>query len=117
MKQYIVNLTDDLIKRHRLCEVYCEFNSLASKPDFIVRAKGRIAASICRMNPCKLGEILGDIENGEVIASKEELLLHVTYRGNMLYTFQDLVAAALAYAVHSRLGPASVELGFPPFRK
>ncbi len=115
MKQYIINLTNDLIKRHRLNTFYCGHSSLTQKPEFITSAKGRIASSICRMSPSKLGAILGDLENGDVIASREELLEHLTYAGNCLYTLQDLVATALAYVVYSRLGPASKELGFPPY--
>jgi hypothetical protein len=101
MKQYIVNLTNNLIGKNVYDAIFYRINNLEK---FVEHVKTDLEAGDVRaMSPTKLGEIMCSFETGDVMASKKELFNGVHFSGDCEELLRELVSLCLAYAIRDRL--------------
>lgn len=98
-KQYLVNLTDNLIAKNG-------YDRLSlSRPvvrEFIFQDLA-YGGDVFKMSSTRLGEIMGTFETGDVIATRNDLFGLIHFSGDCKSLLCELVAACLAYYIDSRL--------------
>lgn len=105
MRQYIVNLTNNLIGKNRYDEI---FYRIGNSDKFVEHVKTDLEAGDVRtMSPAKLGEIMCSFEIGDVTASKEDLFCGVDFGGDCEGMLREIVSLCLAYVIRYRLDPLS----------
>jgi hypothetical protein len=108
VKQYIVNLTNEIIGRHGLDEVFERFPQ--DKVTFIQQISPSIEVHhVRKMNPETLGRILCSLEVGDVMASRKELSERIYFAGDCEDLLRSLVVTCLAYAITERLSPKRLD--------
>lgn len=114
MRQYIQNLTDNLIGRNRYCDVRerIEDDHAFLKHVQIDLETGDVAA----MRVETLGTIMCSFDIGDVMASKKELFEDTTFSGDCEEFLRQLVALCLAYAIRDRLSPEPMP-NMPKYRR
>jgi hypothetical protein len=116
MTPYIVNLTNTLIDKHRFDVLFC--NREDYMPDFTEMVAEILSADdIRQMNPETLGRILGSMETGDVIASKQELKERLYFGGDLGEMLRSMVAVCVAYVITSRLDPKMEESHIPRYNR
>ena len=117
MEQYIVNLTDDLIRRNHYDRVRPE-RMLGNRVRFVERVKDELeTGDIRKMNPETLGRILCSLHIGDVMAAKQEIIGSLHFAGDCEDLLRELVATALAFVIRDRLDPTMPEMSdIPPYR-
>lgn len=114
MRQYIVNLTNNLIGKNRYDEVFHKLRN--SSDEFIEYVKCDLETGDIRdMNPETLGKIMCSFELGDVMATKKELFQRVTFDGFCEDMFRELVSLCLAYAIKERFDNFR-QANIPPWR-
>lgn len=115
MRQYIVNLTNNLIGKRNYDELWdkCQNNE-----KFIAHCQMDLyCGDVLTMNPETLGKIMASFEIGDVMASQKELLHELHFSGDCEDVLRELTARCLAYAIMQRLEPAHLRLpDVPPWR-
>ena len=115
MREYIVNLTNNLIGKHgfddlarRLCKV-----------DLLRHIKYCLEADdVAMMNPETMGRIMSSLEIGDLMTSKQELFSFLRFNGNGADLFRELVATCLAHAICIRFYSEEAEgYGVPAYRR
>ena len=111
MRQYIVNLTGNLIGKNN-------YDALAQKigltDKFIEHVKSDLEAKdVRKMSPETLGRVMCSLEVGDVMATKEQLCRSVHFAGDCEEMLRELLSLCLAYAIRDRLDydhPTGVQL-------
>lgn len=105
MRKYIVNLTNNLIRKNRYDELFTKMNK--NKPgEFLGHVTFELESQDVRiMSPEKLGTIMCSLEIGDVMAGKKELLESLNFNGDCEETLRQFVALCLAYVIRERLDP------------
>ncbi len=108
MREYIKNLTDNLIGKNRYDEVDLKMRGQQGYPGNLVdHVKVDLeAGDIQDMNPETLGKIMANLEIGDVMASRKELFDNLHFSGNCEDLLRELVALCLAFVVRDRLDPS-----------
>ena len=107
MREYIVNLTNNLIRKNRYDELFTRMNNPS---EFLTHVTFELESQdVHAMNPEKLGAIICSLEIGDVMAGKQELLGSLNFSGDCEETLRQFVALCLAYVIRERLDshPAS----------
>jgi hypothetical protein len=103
MKEYIVNLTNNLIRKNRYDELFTKMNNPG---EFLAHVTFELESQDVRvMNPEKLGIIMCSLETGDIMAGKKELLGSLNFSGDCEETLRQFVALCLAYVIKERLDP------------
>jgi hypothetical protein len=111
MTKYIEDLTNNIIRKN-------SYDKHPIDPRFVDDvARDLEILDVSNMNFETLGKILGSLETGDVLASKQELLNTLSFTGNCGDTLRQLVARALAYVIRERLKPHSASDTIVPFRR
>lgn len=98
---YIANLTRDLAGRNHFG---MSLEKLETREAFIAFAQTQLCGGdVGKMNPATLGRIMCSFEIGDVLASKEELCMRITFAGNCEDLLRELVATCLAYKIYHYL--------------
>ena len=118
MGQYIINLTNNLIGKHRFDAVWRTMKN-QDKEKFLKQIKDDLDTfDVYDMKPETLGKIMCSIESGNVMASVEELFRGVHFAGQCDELLREIVSLCLAYIIRERVSPtADIELtGLIPYR-
>ncbi len=100
-KVYIKNLVSHLIRKNHYEEV---FRRIADSGEFIKHIKTDLEFGDVRsVTPAKLGEIMCAFEDGDVLATKEELFANVHFYGDCRELLRELVSLCLAYKIKNVL--------------
>lgn len=118
MRPYIVNLTNELIRKNRFLDISKRtgMENRQQQQEF-----GKIVwitlhnRDIAKMNPGTLGKILCELENGDVMTSQEELARNLYFAGNCGQMLQGLVAYCLTCVIRDRILGGIAEMGIPPY--
>ena len=103
MREYIVNLTNNLIGKNRYDEIY---RRLGNKDEFLKHVRLDLEADDVRtMSPEKLGQIMCAFEIGDVLSAHPGK--EVTFSGDCEELLREIVSICLAYAIRSRLDEGS----------
>jgi hypothetical protein len=125
MRPYIVNLTNNLIGKHRfneliiLCSQHPEVPKRMSYRDsFIGNVKNSLEASdVQDMAPETLGKIMCSMEIGDIRVGKEELVQNLYFAGDCNGMLRCLVSYCLACVIYERLNHPGVLYGdIPSYR-
>jgi hypothetical protein len=119
VQQYIVNLTNDLIRRKHYDIMPPELiMTNANRERFRERVKDDLEQEdVRKMNPETLGRILCSLHIGDVMAKKQELIGNLHFAGDCEDLLRELVATALAFVIRDRLDPTMPEMSdIPPYR-
>jgi len=112
MRPYIVNLTDNLIGKYRLDDV---FKRMGDRDEFLEHVRFDLESiDVKDMKPETLGKIMCSFEVGDVAAVKRELFQEVSFAGDCGEMLRELVALCLAYVIRERLEPIT-ERGIAPY--
>jgi AraC-like DNA-binding protein len=106
MREYIQNLTDNLIARNHYDKVDLKMRGEQNYPNNLVdHIKWDLATGdVRKMNPETLGRIMCSLETGDVMASKKELLVdNLGFAGDCEDLLRELVALCLAFVIRDRL--------------
>jgi hypothetical protein len=115
MRKYIIDLTNHLIRKNHYDE-WCDAGLLPGH--FIKQVKMDLyTGDVKEMNSRKLGEIIGSLEFGDVLASNAELHSELRYHGDMEEFLRELVAFSLACVIRDRIFPAIHQSeSIPPYK-
>lgn len=103
MREYIVNLTNNLIGNNHLDDL---LKILGMRNRFIERVAIALEVDeLAKMNGETIGRIMDSLEAGDIPASKAELLLGLHFTGDGGILLRELAARCLAYAIYGRLVP------------
>lgn len=112
MREYIVNLTNNLIGKFRYHEM---FHRMSSKEEFISHVQHDLAITdVADMSAETLGRILCNLKSGDVWAGKKDLIDRLHFNGDYEDLLRELVAICLAYVIKERVDPQSV-VNVPPY--
>jgi len=106
MREYIQNLTNNLIAKNHYDQVDLRLRGEQNYPNNLVdHIKWDLAAGdVRKMNPETLGKIMANFEIGDVMASKKELLVdNLGFAGDCEDLLRELVALCLAFVIRDRL--------------
>ncbi len=114
MREYIVNLTNDLIRRNRFDVTY---GLIGDKVSFLHQATtDLLVGDVAKMKPETLGRIMASFEIGDVLVDRKEIFENVTFSGDCEDFLREIVAFCLANVVFERLGPNG-EPRVPAYRR
>ena len=119
MREYIQNLTDNLIAKNHYDVVDLKLRGEKNYPASLVdHVKLDLAAGdVRKMNPETLGKIMCSLETGDVMANKQELLVdNLGFGGDCEDLLRELVSLCLAFAIRDRLDNYSGFSLVPPYR-
>jgi len=121
MKEYIVNLTNDLIGRHGLDLVFetmkqraSQTNTDAWKEEFVYLVRAQISSrSIRKMSSETLGKVICSLEGSELPAFNPGL-----YFGEPEQYLRDIVSSFLAWSIRYRLDSDALKRHdkIPPYK-
>ena len=115
MRQYIVNLTNNLISKNRYDEIFYKLGNSSDK--FIAHVKCDLEIGDVRdMNPETLGKIMCSFELGDVMATKKELYDNITFSGFCEDMLRELVSVCLAYAIKERVDDRNPQANIPRWK-
>ncbi len=119
MRQYIVNLTNNLIAKHAFDEHYEKCGEGRFWAHEFVRDASLIleCSDVKDMSPETLGRIMASFDVGDIMESRDGLLDRIAFAGDCESLLRDLVATCLAYVIQDRLDPRCKERGVPQWRK
>lgn len=101
MRQYIINLTNNLIGKNHYDSV---FHRIASNNEFVQHVRTDLfCGDVQDMSPETLGKIMCSFEIGDVMASKNDLFSNITFVGDCEDMLRELVSLCLAYVIRDRL--------------
>lgn len=99
MREYIVNLTNNLIGKNRYDEI---FRRMDNRNEFLTHVKFDLDSGDVRdMTPETLGKIMCSFEIGDVLSSHPGK--EVTFSGDCEDFLRETVSLCLAYAIRGRL--------------
>jgi len=102
MRKYIVDLTNDLIKRNRIDRTYDLM--AGNKTTFLKHASMELlVGDVADMNPGTLGKIMSSFEVGDVMVDRQEIFEGVTFSGDCEDLLREIVSFCLAAAIFERL--------------
>ena len=106
MRKYIVDLTNNLIRKHRLEEFVRKLHTRGGEESQREVVLGRLAgileiSEISEMRPETLGKILCSFEIGDVMAKNP--FEGICFSGDVEESLRQLVARCLAYVIRDRL--------------
>jgi hypothetical protein len=101
MRQYIENLTTNLINKNRFDLVFKKIKDQNRFINFV--SMDLQACDISQMNPETLGKIMCSFEIGDVMASKQEIFNGVDFSGDCEEMLREIVSTCLAYKISDRL--------------
>lgn len=102
MRQYIVDLTNDLIRRNHFDRA-CDFMT-GNKISFLKQATiDLLIGDIAQMRPETLGKIMASFEIGDVMVNRQEIFENVTFSGDCEDFLREIVSFCLAAAIFERL--------------
>ncbi len=106
MREYIKNLTDHLITKNRYDELDLKLRGdrnprVASLVDHV--KLDLESGDVRKMNPETLGKIMANLEIGDVMASKKELIDELHFSGDCEDLLRELVSLCLAFVIRDRL--------------
>jgi hypothetical protein len=103
MRQYIVNLTNNLIGKNRYDEI---FRRMDNKEEFLTHVKFDLDSGDVRdMSSDTLGKIMFSFEIGDVLSGHPGK--EVTFSGDCEDLLREIVSICLAYVIRSRLNGES----------
>ncbi len=114
MKEYIANLTNNIIGKNNYAQMWDEMDDPDEFVGFVMIDLAYGDLQVMKMET--LGKIMGSFELGDVQASKEELLRGVYFTGDCKEFQIALVASCLARVIRDRLDPFHYE-GIPSYRR
>ena len=115
MRQYILNLTNHLIGKHKFDEMRESLTGPNLNEKFREHVQLNLEVDdVMEMNPATLGKIMCSFEIGDVMSS--HLGKEVYFNGDCEEMLRDLVARALAYVITDRLDPVQPN-NVPPYRQ
>jgi hypothetical protein len=124
MRKYLVDLTNDLIRKNGFEEYMARLLSgwsiaLVSNSDFVALAAQELeVGAVGEMTGKKLAQIVDSFELGDVHTTKEEIFKHVRFSGDCKDLLRQQVAFFLACIIRDRLSPTADSVRFvPPFKK
>ncbi len=104
MREYIKNLTDNLISKNRYDEVDLRLRAESSLTSLVEYVKVDLeAGDVKNMNPETLGRIMANFEIGDVMASKADIVEWIHFNGDCEDLLRELVALCLAFVIKDRL--------------
>ena len=110
MREYIVNLTNNLIRKNR-------YDAHPLNRDFIGHVTNDLEfLDVKNMSPETLGKILCSLEIGDVMAGKQELFGALNFSGDCEETLRQFVALCLAYVIKERLDPHPASPSVVPYK-
>lgn len=113
MREYIVNLTNNLIRKNRYDELFTKMNNPS---EFLTHVTLELESlDVHDMNPEKLGIIMCSFETGDVMAGKQELLGSLNFSGDCEETLRQFVALCLAFVIRERLDPHPASPSVVPY--
>lgn len=113
VQEYIVNLTDDFIRRHRFAALRPHV-----RRGFFAYVKDTIAQhDVARMSPETLGRIMCSLKPAEVLVYEAGGFLGMLkFRDDCGDLLRQAVTVALACVIRNRLDPATSDIGpIPPY--
>lgn len=118
MREYIVNLTNNLIGKHRF-DIVALRHRHSRRDTLVGKVKERIEiGDVANMSHETLGRIMGSLEIGDVMASKQDLFSQVHFAGDCGDLLRELVALCLAYAITARLDHDDIRMNdIPAYRR
>ena len=116
MKKYILDLTDDLIRRYHLqdCMKRMERNSNIAIRRHIKFDLESNALSPTKMSPKTIGRILGSLGKMDVLLCGKEFFDGVHFSGDPSETFREMAANCLAAIIFYRLSPTADSIKYIP---
>lgn len=116
MREYIVNLTNNLIGKNNYDEIWAHRSRLGGYEGFLKHVKVDLenCDDVRNMNPETLGKIMCSFEIGDVMSSHPGR--EVLFTGDCEQLLRDLVATCLAYVIRDRLDPDRPTL-LPPYKR
>lgn len=105
MREYIKNLTDNLINKNHYDQVDLKMRGQQGYPgNLFDHVKVDLeAGDVRKMNPETLGRIMANLEVGDVMASKKELIDGLHFSGDCEDLLHELVSLCLAFVIRDRL--------------
>ncbi len=115
MREYLVNLTNALIGKHR----FDAADAIFTREEMFAYTKGCLEVEeISKMNPETLGHIMASFELGDLMVSKQELFSSLHFGGDGEALFKELVATCLAHAIVIRFhAEEAAGYGVPAYRR
>lgn len=108
MRQYIQNLTDNLIGKNRYDDIRKRIQDSAK---FLEHVQHDLEAGDVRdMRPETLGKIMCSFDIGDVMASKKEITERMHFAGDCEEMLRELVSLCLAYAIRDRVEPFKTQV-------
>lgn len=101
MREYIKNLTNNLIGNHSFDEV----SKITPDRDQFLSHVFHIllVGEVSEMTPETLGKIMGSFDAWEVMTGKQEISKYATFAGDSLDFLREIVALFLAVVIRDRL--------------
>jgi hypothetical protein len=100
MRLYIINLTNNLIRKHR----YDDLANAFGREDFLRFVQlDLLSGDVSAMRPETLGKIMCSIHTKEIAGTNEELFQGTHLAGTCESMLRELVARFLAYTILERL--------------
>ena len=106
MREYIQNLTNDLITKNRYDELDLKLRGgkNLSNISFVDYVKLDLYSDdVQEMNPETLGKIMAEFDIGDVMAGQKELVDGLHFAGDCEDLLRELVDLCLAYVIRDRL--------------
>ncbi len=116
MREYILNLTNNLIAKNHYEQVDLKMRAEQNYPSNLVEhIKWDLAAGdVRKMNPETLGRVMCSLETGDVMASKQELLVdNLGFAGDCEDLLRELVSLCLAFLIRDRLDYSGFRTALP----
>jgi hypothetical protein len=124
MRPYILNLTDQLIRKYRFDDDMGRLLTgwsiaISNESDFLAHVAQMLEFGALKdMTPERLGHVMASFEIGDVMTTKEEIFKHVHFSGDCEDFFRGQVAFCLACVIRDRLTPsANLTKHIPPFQR
>lgn len=116
MREYIVNLTNNLIGENCLDDL---LRVVHSRKRFIERVSIALEVNeFAKMNDETIGRIMGSLETCDVPASKKELLFDLRFTGDCGDLLRELASRCLTHAIYGRLVPDELrEFDVPAYHR
>lgn len=119
MREYLVDLTNHLIGRHGF-DQYVVANMFDEAGIFRHIALVLETDDLSKMRPETLGKILGSLELGNVLLSKQEIVDRLYFAGDPVDLLRNIVACCLASVICTRLtGDKELlrDVKVPPYKR
>ncbi len=118
MDKYLIDLTNDLIRRNHYPDLVerMKANSDTKVREFIRSDLEVDALSPAKMSPAGIGRIIGALGYMDVQLSKEAFFKDLHFSGDPSETFREMAANCLAAIIYYRLRPDADTIKYiPPY--